>query len=545
MKTIVLGFDALDFRYLDKFEEALPNISALRERGVEAPLKSTHPPWTGSAWPSMYTGSDPSYHGVYGFFSYDDYPDERNHVSRSDVRQPAIWDYLSSQGQEVIVMNVPVTHPVEPINGILIPGYLAPEDEPGHPRGIRKELTEAIGEKYTIYSNDEISSNLDDKFNGYLDLIDQRRRAAVTLLEQYKWELAIIQVQKTDAVFHHYEKKDRFREIYQAADKLVGDVLDSVSEDVNVVLCSDHGIGPVTGYQVHVNEILRENNYIETIDDGGQSMPLIDKAALTSSEGQVEDSGKEHGKIEKALLLGQEIASQLGIEPVDIYATAERVGLGTALVKLAPDSLRKTAASESINWRESRAYCSKGSRMGIRINLAGREPNGTVSPSEYEAVRDELIALLSKIETPDGERVFEFVCRREDIYDGPFLEDAPDICFLPNKMNHTVSHALYGRKFIPVEKYDHKLEGTFVGAGPGFSAETALGPLSLTDVAPIIMGLLNQSIPSRMTGSLPEDLLTNQPDRADYGTITYGTRVSKSPNDDEKVTERLEDLGYL
>ena len=35
-KTLVIGFDALDFRYLDQFADALPNFERFRERGGEA-----------------------------------------------------------------------------------------------------------------------------------------------------------------------------------------------------------------------------------------------------------------------------------------------------------------------------------------------------------------------------------------------------------------------------------------------------------------------------------------------------------------------------
>ncbi len=555
MKTIVFGFDALDFRYLDLFDGSVPNISRLRDQGTEASLRSTHPPWTGSAWPSMYTGADPSHHGVYGFFTYDGYPDEGTHVSRSNVQQPALWNYLSKEGDRSIVMNVPVTHPAESLEGVLIPGYLATEDAVGYPEGVRDDVSDAIGEEYTIYSSAEMSTDLDAKFDGYLELIDQRRRAAVALLERHEWDLAILQVQKTDAVFHHFDEEHRFQAVYEAADRVVGDVLESLDEPVNVILCSDHGIGPVSGYQIHINDILRSNGFVETINDGGRSTPSVDKGALaetdragaTDEDGDGGEGDAAPSGLEKPLLFGRRLASRLGVEPVDVYAAAERVGLGSTLVDLAPDTLKATAVQESVDWRRSKAYCAKGSRMGIRVNLAGREPNGVVPSSDYEAVRDELISLLSSLETPDGEPAFEFVCRREALYDGPYLERAPDVCFLPTDMNHTVSHALYGREFLPVEKHDHKPNGVFVGAGPGFSGDQSISQsqLSLTDIAPITMGLLGHSVPERMTGTVPDGLLAEQHDRADYGTVSYDTDRSEPRVNDEKVTERLEDLGYL
>src|SRR6056297_3287212 len=200
--TVVVGFDALDFRYLDAFESSLPNFERLRSEGVEAPLESTFPPWTGSAWPSMYTGTDPSHHGTYGFFDHTEgYPDEDELVTRNRVRQPALWNYLTALDEPAVVLNVPVTHPAEPVAGLLVPGYLAHEEDAGYPAGIRSELSEAIDGEYRIYADAETSDDSDRKRESYLDLIRMRGEAAEYLLTEYDWRIAVVQVQKTDTVF--------------------------------------------------------------------------------------------------------------------------------------------------------------------------------------------------------------------------------------------------------------------------------------------------------------------------------------------------------
>lgn len=571
MRTVVIGLDALDFRYLDRFAESTPTLQGLRDRGVDATLESTHPPWTGSAWPSMYTGTDPSHHGVYGFFTSEGYPEDRRLVSRTDVHAPAIWNYLSSVGAGSVVMNVPVTHPAEPIEGAIVPGYLAVEDEPGYPDDIREELSEEIGNPYRIYSRAEVSSDHDAKFDGYCELIDQRRRAAIELVGRDDWECALLQVQKTDAVFHNFERDVQFRQIYAAADRFVRDVLDAVDDDVNVIVCSDHGIGPVTGYNIHVNDVLREHDFVEPTDERNRPTIGSEKASLVTGEGgsgATSDGPRGGGGVESnpgragaeddqstaetksslvegTIRAGQRIASSLGVEPADVYAAAERVGLESTLLRLTPDSV-KSAATETVDWRRSRAYCVDGTRMGVRINLAGREPEGIVPQSAYEDTRSDLIEILSDLRTPDGQPAFEFVCRRERLYghDGPFLDGAPDVCFLPTAMNHLVSSGLYGRPFVSVDTYNHKRTGVFIGAGPAFSG-TAPDRLSLTDVAPIAMAVLDRPVPSRMTGSIPDGLLVDDARRTEYGDVPYGERTVDRSGGDAEVTERLEDLGYL
>jgi len=537
-KTVVVGFDALDFEYLDAFDESLPNFAALRESGVEAPLASTFPPWTASAWPSMYTGTDPSRHGVYGFFSHGDDAGDDELVTRNHVRKPAIWNYLSATGEPAVALNVPVTHPAEPIDGALVPGYLAHEDEPGHPEGVREELSAAIGEPYRIYSAGETSDDKAEKRRGYLDAIESRGRAAEHLLESSDWRVAVVQVQKTDAVFHNFDDRETFREIYEAADEVLGRIR-AVAPDANVVVCSDHGIGRVDGYDVYLNEILREAGYVEATDGATGPSLASEKSTLTGDD-DGEDDGSTLAAIGVATLTSA--LDTVGLAPGVAYALARRVGIDELLLDLLPDDA-VSAASEGVDRRASAAYC-RSTELGVRVNLAGRDPGGVVAPDEYERVREDLVELLASLRTPDGEPVFEWVRRREAVYDGPYADRACDVLFKPTEMNHVVNPNLIGERFKPIDAHDHKPRGVFVADGPAFDAGIDLDVLSLTDVAPIALASAGRDVPARMTGGVPDGLVDDEVSRADYGDVPFGT-ADIAGEDDGSVGDRLADLGYI
>ena len=562
--TVVLGFDALSFRYLDAFD--LPNFDALRDEGVAAPLRSTHPPWTASAWPSMYTGVDPSHHGVYDFFAHQEgYPDEGRVVTRDDVRAPALWNYLSVLGVPSVVLNMPVTYPAEPIEGTLIPGYLAPEDAEGAPEGAREELSTATGE-YRIYSRAELSDDKGEKLDGYVELIDLRRRAAEHLLASVDWQLAIIQVQKTDAVFHNFHSREAFQRIYEAADALLGGVRSAVDGETNFVVCSDHGIGPVTGYKIYLNEILRQHGFVETTTNGERTMLGEKKTRLVQGGGMYENStdsaecnsstptdqsntanlsGSAGPSLPaQALSAAETVLRRIGVTPADVYAAATRLGIDEAVLRLLPAEA-ETSVGEYVDWRASQAYCRSSSEYGIRLNVAGRELDGVVSPDEYEDVRNALINLLSGLETPAGEPAFEFVAPREEVYTGPHADRACDVLFRPAGMNHIIARSLLGKPFVPVEAYEHKRDGVFVGTGPSFES-TADAPdgLSLIDIAPIVMTSLGRDVPERMTGVVPENLLSVPTTHQEYGDIAFAAGTGRTERDDH-VEERLSDLGYL
>lgn len=530
---LVIGLDGVDFRYLDRFSGSLPNLESLRELGAETELNATHPPWTGSAWPSLYTGVDPSHHGAFDFFDYiGAYPDEADVITRHDVCAPAIWDYLTAFDRRSVVVNVPVTHPAEKLDGVLLPGYLAPADADGYPPGIRSDLSTAIGKSYKIYSKFETDEESKRKIDGYEELIQMRADAASHLLEAENWDFAFVQVQKTDAVFHNATSIDDFRRIYEAADDLVGRLVDTCDSDPNIVVCSDHGIGPVTGYTLSVNELLHEHGYLTITPDSTNK-------SLSSVKGGMTEKSTTYSNLVTQFV---GISRKAGLKPSAIYHGAQRLGIEDQLIRILPEPLIQTL-EQGVDWRESEAFCRRGSEQGVRINLKGRDPEGVVPLERYEQVREEIIELLSTQTTPEDEPIFEFVCRREERYDGPYTENACDILFRTTEMNHTISTSLYGPTMIPIDSFDHKDTGIFLAAGPDINDSWTCSELSILDIAPIVISLLNQPIPERLHGQVPDGLISTSTDRQSYDISREFESIYSQ--DQSEVTERLSDLGYL
>lgn len=532
-QVLIIGLDGVDFRYLDEFMEDLPNITTIREEGVESPLASIHPPWTGSAWPSMYTGLDPSYHGVYDFFDYrNTYPDEADIVSRNDVEAPAIWNYLSEVGLKSIVFNVPVTHPAEQIDGVVVPGYLAPADEEGHPSDIRDELSDDLGDQYRIYAASETEDEVETTVDGYVDLIRHRTDAAEYLLDSYDWEFSFVQVQKTDAVFHNFSTKDEFRRVFEATDDMVGRLTDLVDDQTTVLLVSDHGMGPTTGQKVYLNDILKNHGYVKTKSDP-TNLSLSDvKGGSTESSGTIPVVERVGDTLER-----------FGVGPRKAYQIAERLGIEQQILDLLPGSVTQSLA-EGVDWRRSQAYCRRTSEQGIRINLAGRDGEGVVPADEYESLRSELVELLSELETEHGKQVFESVRPREEVYDGPHADHACDILFRTTEMNHEISTNIHGRTMRSITSHNHKQHGIFIAQGPAINSDWNGSQISLVDIAPVVFSALRRPIPERMMGTVPADLLSTAVERDSYDDVASSGEGSYS-QDRSEVTDRLGDLGYL
>lgn len=84
----------------------------------------------------------------------------------------------------------------------------------------------------------------------------------------------------------------------------------------------------------------------------------------------------------------------------------------------------------SINWTQTRAF---GMGLaGIHINRAGKFPNGIVQALDANNLRNEIIEKLKNAIDPEtGEKPLRAVYAAGEIYDGPYVENAPDIilCF--------------------------------------------------------------------------------------------------------------------
>src|SRR5262249_48629019 len=66
-KLVVIGLDGGTESVLGLPEAGCRNIDAVRAEGASAVLRSTVPPITAAAWPSMMTGWNPGRHGMYDF----------------------------------------------------------------------------------------------------------------------------------------------------------------------------------------------------------------------------------------------------------------------------------------------------------------------------------------------------------------------------------------------------------------------------------------------------------------------------------------------
>jgi predicted AlkP superfamily phosphohydrolase/phosphomutase len=147
--------------------------------------------------------------------------------------------------------------------------------------------------------------------------------------------------------------------------------------------------------------------------------------------------------------------------------------------------------------RSSRAYSLDPGR--VYVNLAGREPGGSVLPNDAPALIDELAAKLADLQDPEtGDRMISQVYRADTIYSGPYRDKAPDLLVMPpdgyDIKGTFEGSALTGRgKLVGMHKYDN---ATLFIKGPRITVDHA----SVRDVLPTACKLMKLDAPQDVDG---------------------------------------------
>jgi hypothetical protein len=226
-------------------------------------------------------------------------------------------------------------------------------------------------------------SRLDD--GAFIDdtnrAFDDRARVILDRLEHGQWDLLVGVIESTDRVEHmmwrlidqthpNYDAAlaakygDSIERIYRRSDQFVGEVLDRLGPGIPVLIVSDHGFHSWRK-AVNLNTWLVQEGFMRLKGDTG--FKKLD----------------------------------------DLFGGGQ--------------------FWENVDWSRTRAYA-----MGlgqVYFNLRGREGQGIVSPgAEYAALADELSTRLLGMTDPEtGERMVQNVYKRDDVYAGPYLENASDL----------------------------------------------------------------------------------------------------------------------
>ncbi len=544
-KVCVIGLDGASFSVLDKWIAAgvMPNLAALIAEGARGDLISTMPPVTGPAWTSMTTGVNPGKHGVYDFVKWYSDNGRVRIIGDRDCHAPRLWDLIGAEGRRVGMYRIPVTHPARPVNGFIVSGMLAPVPGPDvvYPRSLYDDLSEE-GLDWFEFEEREFEPRHFAAKN--LAEHQHRDRAVRALLERHDPDFFMFVSSEVDHLQHMLwpycvmepEGRDSavrrtVREFYSRVDDTIGYLRRRFGPDTTFFVVSDHGFGVLRG-RFRLNGLLWAHGLLRV-------RPLR--------------------------------LAMLGIYPRIaplVKAASARLGLLWLARKFVPRAerlagrrgkrggRRDVAVRRCVDWEHTRACMLSASDCGIHVNVRGRTEDGIVEPgAEYERVVRRVIQLLKKVRDPEtGGRLFTEILRREEVFEGPFVDVAPDIMVILRN-GEFIADKWPTRPWMSTSHFTgmHRREGVFAACGPGIVPGSRLTP-SILDVAPTVLYSLGIPVPSYMDGKVLDGIysaehLQGRPVLHRDFPLASARQEHAAPatdsGDDDIVRARLRNLGYL
>ncbi|MEA1926829.1 MAG: alkaline phosphatase family protein [Candidatus Auribacterota bacterium] len=442
-KLVIIGLDGAPYRLIKDFTEndIMPEIGKIIKKGTFLPLESTIPEISSLAWSSIITGKNPGGHGIFGFTDIPIGTYRLTFPNFNNLKALPFWQ--KDTGRKSIIVNVPSTFPVKPLNGIHISGFVSLDLERSvYPQSLIPEL-EALN--YRIDVDAAKAHQSTDLFLKDLDeTLDARIRASRYLWKNQDWDTFMLVFTGTDRLSHFlwdaYEDRDHpyhstFLNHFRKIDRAIGEIARSLTEDDLIVLLSDHGF-ELSERDVNINYLLQESGYL----------------------------------------------------------------------KLDPQSRRGLAGMDE----KTRAFALDPAR--IYLNVKDKYPRGGVTANDFEMIIEDLISLFTGLQYK-GRKVIDKIYRKDEIYSGPYTDQAPDLVLISNhgfNLRSGIRSASLYEKSIFTGK--HSQPDAFLLLGHPVEPDQLPERPSVSDVlniisklAPAALTLKNKNVKNKKTLKIVED----------------------------------------
>ncbi|PYQ96733.1 MAG: hypothetical protein DMF96_17355 [Acidobacteria bacterium] len=120
--VIFLGLDAADWGLLDGYiaRGVMPNLGRLVAEGTSGQVTTLSPALSPLVWTTMMTGTSPLEHGILDFLQFDPVTGQREPITSSERRVPAVWNMATAGGRRPAVFGLWATFPAEAVEGLIV-----------------------------------------------------------------------------------------------------------------------------------------------------------------------------------------------------------------------------------------------------------------------------------------------------------------------------------------------------------------------------------------------------------------------------------------
>jgi predicted AlkP superfamily phosphohydrolase/phosphomutase len=545
-RALVIGLDGADVDVIQAIGRArLPFLHAAMERGAWARLESVMPPATLPNWTTFLTGVDPGRHGVFDFATRHGY---RVAFTAGTVREaPTIAARLDRMGLACACVGFPATWPPEPLaNGIFISGWDSPvafEADRSFvwPRALHAEIAARFG-PMRFDDVDEFDAGAPGWYERLPAALEERiahkTELASWLLERRPWDLFAFYFGESDTASHHLyahwdersprhpvgtKDKDGLARVYAALDEAVARITRMAGPQHELTIVSDHGSGGAGDRVLYLNRALESAGLLTF--RGASHVAAIKDLALTVLPPR---------------------ARQLAFH-----------AFGRAL----PGFIESRARFAAIDFDHTRAFSDELNYFpSVSFNLRGREPRG-VATDRAQLIREVTDVLLALRDPWTHAPVVRSVWPREELYEGPHVDRAPDLLldlfldpsgYSVNVMPSSTAPGGTGPwRRLSASEYlgrkgrslpgSHRPRGLYIADGPSVRARGEVRA-RIGDATATVLARLGIAPSPEMCGRVLREVLHT---RAIDRTLPAAPSPSLREGDRYSLERRLRALGYL
>ena len=401
----------------------------------------------------MMSSKTPGDLGVYGFRNRSDHTYDGGFIAMSTaIKEPRLWDLVTRAGGSSIVLSVPGCYPPKPLNGVMVGCFLTPslDSKYTYPAALKDEIAEVVGE-YLFDTKDFRTDDKEYLLRQVYEMTDRRFALAEHLLATKPWSLFAMVEMGPDRMHHGFWKyMDPEHRKHEPGNPYETAILD---------------------YHRHVDGLLAK--LLEHADEDTVVFVLSDHGAKRLDGG------------------------------IRINEWLRREGL---LATLAEPNGVSSLRDVGVDWSRTTAWGEGGYYARVFLNVAGREPEGTIAPrglrggARRPRAPDRRDPRRRGQPDPDrGVQARGAVRRPEGV--------APDLIVVFGDLHWRSVGTIGGDEGIQTLENDtgpddanHAQDGLYIVAGPGIEA-SGRHDAHLLDIAPTVLEMLEIEEPAGMRGS--------------------------------------------
>lgn len=481
-KLYMIGMDSVPLWVLKELrkEKGMEIFDAMLRQGTLVDMESTLPPMTGPAWPSMYTGLNPSEHGVPDFFVMkEDYTPDIVYYDSSKV--PPFWKALADAGKRCLV--------ITPATDIKLPGYGNIDMITGFPLPAKASSAEleALMKKNSFRGEPDIEMDIKNGKMGVKEAVgifstSVRKRVSIaeSMMARHDYDFVYVCFTETDRLQHFVmgkeERNGYILPIYRELASFVSRIAKRAEREGSLmIVVSDHGMQPIKG-KFLINAWMAKKGYVKLKD-----------SFMKSAGGDSKASSLSYGVREK--LMKTKLRRVYDRMPHQVKSAAFKV-LGTAFsASMHGEYVRLHLFDFDMKGTGAFAAIANEPVSTIWINDS-RFSTPFVARKDRKAFRARLISDLKAIKSPEGDALIV------DVIDGPSYYGKeskfimPDL-FVEAKKGYTIDLFNYSGEtdFMKPEgakSGDHLRHGIFGYHPKSFRIGTS--GMKVSDVAPLVLG---------------------------------------------------------